>query len=102
VIFANTGGDLAYNVVMTDPIPNDTDFKVGSVSTNLGSTGLTVSVSYSDDGGLSWGWIPTSGAGGAPPGYDATVTHVRWSFSGTLVSLPPDNTGSIVFTVRIR
>ena len=102
VTFANTGGDLAYNVVMTDPIPADTDFKVGSVVTNLGSTGLAVSVSYSDDGGLSWGWSPVGGAGGAPPGYDGTVTHVRWTFSGTLPALPPDNTGSIAFSVRIR
>jgi uncharacterized repeat protein (TIGR01451 family) len=102
VTFANTGGDLAHDVVVIDPIPADTDFKIGSAATSLGTTGLSVGVSYSDDGGLSWGWTPTSGAGGAPSGYDRTVTHVRWTFVGTLSPLPPDNTGVVAFSVRIQ
>ena len=72
------------------------------LDTNLGSTGLSVVVDYSNDGGMTWSWTPTSGAGGAPSGYDATVTDVRWTFGGTLSPISPDDTGSVAFTARIR
>jgi len=102
VLFTNGGGNEALNVVITDPIPTSTDFEVGSVSTSLGTTGLSVTVEYSDDGGSSWTYTPSSGAGGAPTGYDGTVTHVRWTFTGDLDSTAPDNAGTIGMSVRIQ
>ena len=109
VAFTNTGGSPATAFVLTDPNPatvlkiNDyTDFKVGSVVNSLGTTGLTVVVAYSNNNGTSWTYTPTSGAGGAPAGYDRTVTHIRWTFTGNLSQTAPNNAGSVSFTTRIR
>lgn len=109
VAFANTGGSPATNFVLTDPNPattlkiNDyTDFKVGSVVNSLGTTGLTVTVAYSNNNGATWTYTPVSGAGGAPAGYDRTVTHLRWTFTGSLSQTAPNNSGSVSFTTRIR
>ncbi|HEY0173592.1 MAG TPA: DUF11 domain-containing protein, partial [Pyrinomonadaceae bacterium] len=109
VAFANTGGSPATAFVLTDPNPatvlkiNDhTDFKVGSVTSSLGTTGLTVLVAYTNNSGATWTYVPVSGAGGAPAGYDRTVTHIRWTFTGSLSHTAPNNAGSISFTTRIR
>lgn len=98
--FAGTAA--ATSVVITDPIPANTDFKVGSATQALGSTGLSVVIAYSSDGGTSWSYSPASGAGGAPAGYDRLVTHVRWTFTGNLSPTAPNNTGSMGFVLRIR
>jgi len=102
VVFTNSGASAAQNFVITDPVPADTDFKVGSAAQNLGSTGLGVSVSYSSDGGATWNYTPVSGGGSAPAGYDRTVTHVRWAFSGALSQASPNNSGNVGFTTRVR
>ncbi len=100
--FTNGGGTPASTFVITDPIPANTDFKVGSAAAVVGTSGLVPTITYSNDGGTSYTYTPTSGAGGAPPGYDRSVTHVRWSFGGNLTTVSPDNTGSVSFSVRIR
>jgi uncharacterized repeat protein (TIGR01451 family)/fimbrial isopeptide formation D2 family protein len=101
--FTNTGGRVARGMVITDPLPTNTDLKVGSVQTSLGSTGLTVTVLYSYDGGANFvATPPTSGGGGAPAGYDRSVTHVRWVFTGDLSHAAPNNAGSVQFVARIR
>jgi uncharacterized repeat protein (TIGR01451 family) len=105
ITFTNIGGAAAQNLVIKDPIPSFTDFKVGSVTTSLGTTGLTVTVAYSNDNGSTWTYTPTSGAGGAPAGYDrnlVSTTIVRWTFTGNLSQTSPNNTGSVSFTSRIR
>jgi uncharacterized repeat protein (TIGR01451 family)/fimbrial isopeptide formation D2 family protein len=102
IVFTNAGGRSAVNLVITDPIPANTDFKVGSVTTTLGTTGLTVVVAYSKDGGTTWTYTPASGAGGAPPGYDRMATNIRWTFTGNLSNTAPNNSGSVGFTSRIR
>lgn len=109
--FTNTGGTPAANFVITDPsLPpistlklNDyTYFKVGSEMSTL-PAGLSISaIRYSDNNGATWTYSPTSGADGAPAGYDARVTHIRWEFSGNLSHQAPNNTGSVSFTVRIK
>ena len=102
VTFANTGGTVAVDPVVVDARPAATDFKVGSVTTNLGTTGLTVAITYSNDGGTTWAYTPVSGGGGAPGGYDRNTTNVRFSFTGNLSASAPNNTGGTGFTVRIR
>jgi uncharacterized repeat protein (TIGR01451 family) len=102
IVFTNTGNAPAISLVITDPIPANTDFKVGSVTTSLGTTGLTVTIAYSSNGGSTWTYTPVSGGGSAPAGYDRNVTNVRWTFGGNLSPTSPNNTGSIGFTVRIR
>jgi uncharacterized repeat protein (TIGR01451 family) len=102
VAFTNTGGAAAISFVMTDPVPTNTDFKVGSVTSSLGTTGLTVAVAYSNNGGTTWTYTPASGGGGASAGYDRNVTNVRWTFTGNLSQTPPNNAGSVSFTAKIR
>jgi uncharacterized repeat protein (TIGR01451 family) len=109
IAFSNTGGYPASAFILTDPDPatvlkiNDyMDFKVGSVVNSLGTTGLTVAVTYSNNNGATWTYTPASGAGGAPAGYDRNVTHIRWSFTGNLSQTSPNNSGSVSFTSRIR
>jgi uncharacterized repeat protein (TIGR01451 family) len=102
IVFTNSGGTAATSLVITDPIPANTDFKVGSVTNSLGTTGLTVTVAYSNDGGSTWTYTPVSGGGGAPAGYDRSVTNIRWTFTGSLSQTPPNNSGSDSFTARIR
>ncbi len=102
IVFTNTGGSAASNMVITDPVPANTDFKVGSVTNTLGTTGLSVVVSYSNDGGATWTYTPASGRGSAPTNYDRVITHVRWSLTGSLSQNSPNNSGTISFTAQIR
>ncbi len=100
--FSNVGGSAAFEFVITDPIPANTDFKLGSVTSSLGTTGLTPTLAYSNNGGATWTYTPLSAAGGAPTGYDRNVTHVRWSFAASLSQTSPNNGGSVGLTARIR
>jgi parallel beta-helix repeat protein len=112
IVYTNSGGQPANNFIIVDPNPLDidplervlrhVDFKVGSMTSSTGTTGLVATFEYSDDGGITWTYTPVSGAGGAPAGYDRNVTNVRWVFAGSLSATVPDNTGSVGFTVRIR
>jgi uncharacterized repeat protein (TIGR01451 family) len=102
IIFTNTGGSAAQGLTIIDGVPANTDFKVGSVVTNLGTTGLTVTVAYSNNSGTTYAYTPASGGGGAVAGYDRSVTNVRWTFTGNLSQTSPANTGDVRFTTRIR
>lgn len=110
ITFTNTGGQGAANFRLTDPDPSNvtmrlntnTDFKLGSVTNSLGTTGLTAAVAYSNDNGATFSYTPVSAGGGAAAGYDRNVTHLRWSFTGTLSNSAPNNTGNISFVVKIR
>jgi len=100
--FSNGGTAPGSILVITDPVPPNTDFKVGSVTSSLGTTGLTVVVAYSNNGGSTYVYTPVSGGGGAPAGYDRLVTNIRWSFTGNLSQTSPNNAGSVSFIARIR
>ncbi len=102
VTFTNSGGAAASSFVISDAIPTNTDFKVGSVVNTLGTTGLTVVVAYSNNSGSTWTYTPVSGGGGAPAGYDRNVTNVRWTFTGSLSQTSPNNAGNVAFIARIR
>jgi uncharacterized repeat protein (TIGR01451 family) len=102
IAFTNTGTAGASSLVVTDPIPANTDFKLGSVTSSLGTTGLALTVAYSLDNGSTWTYTPVSGGGGASSGYDRTVTNIKWTFTGSLSQTSPNNTGNVGFTSRIR
>jgi uncharacterized repeat protein (TIGR01451 family) len=109
ITFSSTGGNAARNLVITDPDPSSTlrlststAFKIGSVTSSLGSTGLTLTVTYSNNNGASYTYTPVSGAGGAPAGHDGTVTHIRFQFTGNLSTTSGSNSGSVSFKVRIK
>jgi uncharacterized repeat protein (TIGR01451 family) len=102
VVFTNDGGVAAQVFIVVDPIPAYTDFKLGSASAGLGTTGMTVAVEYSNDNAATWTYTPVSAGGGASANYDRSVTHVRWRFTGNLSQTSPNNTGSISLTAKIR
>jgi hypothetical protein len=90
----------ASSIVVTDVIdPSKTDFKVGSITSNLATGISAVTTAYSSDNGSTWTYTPVSLAGGAPPGFDRMVTNVRSTLTGIL---GPQATGDAGFTVRIR
>jgi hypothetical protein len=101
VQFSNGGGSLATGLVIVDALRPYVDFKLGSPTSNLGTTGLTVAIAYSNNGGSTFTYTPASAGGGAPAGYDRNVTHIRWSFTGSLSPTAPSNAGSVGFTARI-
>jgi uncharacterized repeat protein (TIGR01451 family) len=109
IAFSNTGGQPASNFRLIDPDPasglrldTSTAFKLGSAAAALGTTTLTVAFEYSNDNGATWRYTPASAAGGAPAGYDNTVTHIRWTFTGSLSHTAPNNAGTVSFIVRVR
>ncbi|PYS68403.1 MAG: hypothetical protein DMF69_20325, partial [Acidobacteria bacterium] len=102
VVFTNSGSGIAASVEISDPIPPNTDYKVGSETHNVGTSGLAVAVTYSNDGGVSYTYAPVSSGGGAPAGYDRNVTNIRWTFTGSLTQISPNNSGTVSFTARIR
>ena len=102
ITVTNSGGSNATGIVLVDSLRNNVDFKLGSVTSSLGTSGLTVSAAYSNNGAVSFSYTPVSGAGGAAVGYDRTVTHVRWTFTGSLSQTGPNNVVSVGLIARIR
>ncbi len=100
VVASSTGGlSDATAIVVVDSIPAYAGFRIGSASFNAGTSTLTYSISYSDDGGTTWAYTPGTGACSAPAGYDYCVTHVRWILGG---NMPPDRSFQIGMVVRVR
>jgi uncharacterized repeat protein (TIGR01451 family) len=103
ISFTNSGLSAANSFRITDPNPantalklnTNTDYKIGSATTSLGTTSLTATVSFSNDNGINYNYTPVSGGGGAPAGFDRNVTHIRWTFSGSLSQIAPNNMGSV-------
>lgn len=103
ITFTNNGGAGAQIFVINDPVPPNTDFKIGSSTINSGTTGLTIVTEYSDDNGVSWSYLPASGGGGASVGYDRNVKAIRWRVTaGNLSQTSPNNIGEVGFIVKIR
>ncbi len=112
IVYTNSGGKPASNFVIIDPntgnadplerVFHNVDFKIGSIASTPGTSGLVASFAYSNNGGSTWTYTPVSGGGGAPAGYDRNVTNVRWTFAGNLSQTAPNNTGNVSFVVRIR
>ncbi|MEF3245299.1 MAG: DUF11 domain-containing protein [Caldisericaceae bacterium] len=68
--YGNTGNLTATNTVITDHIPSNTRFVVGSATQPAG-----VTVEYSNDNGATWSYTPTAGGDGTDP----NVTDIRWN-----------------------
>jgi uncharacterized repeat protein (TIGR01451 family) len=73
------------SLAITDPVPADSSFVVGSVVFTDGSTssGLTMSaanVSYSNDNGATWTYTPVAGGDGTDP----NVTNIKFSPQGSM------------------
>ena len=102
VDYRNIGSTDLTGVVVYDVVPAWTWFQVGSVNTGTPPVGVSsVNVEYSNDNGATWTYVPASGAGGAPAGYDGSVTNVRWVLTGTIAAGDASAVG-VSFTVRIQ
>ncbi len=101
LLVTNNGGDNATSVVVVDTLAPTVQFKMGSVSNTL-PAGVTVVVAYSNDGGLTWTYVPASGACSAPANYDRCVNRVRWTFQNPLSATAPNNTATLRFVAQIR
>ena len=78
LVVSNTGSAGADNVVVEDAVPANTAFVLSPVVTNpVGAT-----VTYSNDGGGTWAYVPVDSGDGSDP----LVTHVRIDF-GTVAGL---------------
>ena len=92
-----TGLSSASTIVVTEPVPANTGFRVGSATFFPGTSTVSAVLSYSD--GAAWTYSPASGGCAAPAGYDDCVKSVRWTMSGTM---PAGTSFGVGFTVRIR
>lgn len=102
VDYQNLGSSDLTTIVIYDAVPAWTQYQVGSAVTGTAPASITsITIEYSDDNGATWAYAPVSGGGGAPAGYDANVTNVRWVFAGNLLAGGASTTG-IGFTVRIQ
>ena len=97
----NGGTSNAAGVALVDTLAPAVQFKVGSAVTTL-PTGVTAVLTYSNDGGTTWTYVPVSAACSAPAGYDRCVNRIRWQLQNALSYTAPDNTGSLQFVAQIR
>ncbi len=77
-------------------------FKVETASQPTGSSGVSATISYSNNGGSTDAYTSVSGAcGTAVAGYDTSVTNVRWTMVGTIPATSASNSGSVGFRARV-
>ena len=84
IVATAAGNSDATSIAVVDSIPSEVGLRIGSATFNPGTSSLSATVSYSNDGGATWTYLPASGACGAPAGYDYCVTHVRWTLAGVI------------------
>ena len=101
VALSNIGSSNAASVVVVDTLPAAVFFQVGSVVNTL-PAGVSALVDYSNNGGATWTYVPTSGGCGAPAGFDGCVNRVRWRLQNPLSSTAPNNTGTLQLVTQIR
>lgn len=96
VYVSNVGYGIATSVVALDNLSPFTAFRLDTFGAGLNvrftdgspSSALVLGgVTYSSDNGSTFTYVPASGGGGAPAGYDANVTHVRIPLSGNMAGL---------------
>jgi uncharacterized repeat protein (TIGR01451 family) len=99
--YANVGAASLTTIVIYDAIPAWTQYRVSSASQGTLAPGITgITIEFSNDGGATWTYTPVSGGGGAPANFDASVTNVRWTLTGSLAG-GSGTVDGVSFTVRI-
>lgn len=95
--FENRGDQPATNIVITNPVPNDSIYKAGS------AFGSGTTITYSVDGGQTYdapAALRVTGEDGQPRTATAEdYTHIRWVYTQ---SLQPGATGNVTFRTIIR
>ena len=99
----NEGGSPARNLSLYDIIPANTDFKVGSVTFDPGTSGIAAPTVVFTNAARIPGDpppVPSPFTPYTPSGtYDPQVTYIRWSFAA---DIPAGATASVSFTVKVR
>jgi uncharacterized repeat protein (TIGR01451 family) len=95
--FTNKGNKPAGNIVINNPIPENTAFVSGS------AFGTSTAITYSVNGGKSYD-LPNKLKINAPGGAERQAeprdyTHIRWRYVG---ELPPGKRGEVGFRVVIK
>jgi hypothetical protein len=99
--YRNISETRIVDLVIQNTIPTSTQYRVGSSTAGRPPASIRgVQLLYSADGGITWDYRPVSGGGGAPPNYDARVTHVRFSMTGNLLPGVASEHG-VGFSVRV-
>lgn len=103
---SNISGAAANNVVIRLVLDPFTALRLNTfganqpIQLNAGASGLsTDTITYSDDGGATFSYVPTSGGGGAPAGFDANVTTIRITTSGSMAA---GSNISVLYDAAIR
>ncbi|MBI5845628.1 MAG: hypothetical protein HZB23_13270 [Deltaproteobacteria bacterium] len=95
--YTNLGAETAFGTVLTDAIPAYTRLIVATTGGTLAvapSQSAAGAITYSNDGGITFTYVPVAGADGA----DSTVTHIRYAVGAVV----PGGTGTITFRVLIN
>ena len=97
VTYTNTGDQPAENITITNPVPEHMDYVVRS------ATGDNASVSFSVDGGESFGVEQdlsiTDAQGTQRPAAADDYTHVRWIVGSNVA---PGASGTVQFTAIVE
>lgn len=97
ISFENNGKDKADEVVINDPIPNNSKYRVGS------AVGKNTKITFSIDGGKSFGdpddLVVKDKDGKEWRAKPESYTHIRWTFKG---SLAPGEKGEVSFKTQIK
>ena len=90
VQIVNTGAGVGTEVVLTDDLSPYGAFYLGagtpfSITDSSPASGVSLGTpQYSNNKGATWLYAPVSGGGGAPAGYDGTVTNWRVPMIGSI------------------
>ena len=109
VVVTNAAQGLATSVALADSLSPYYSWGVNSYGTNapfrftdgVPASGVTLGTPlFSRDKGATWTYVPVSGGGGAPAGYDANVTDWKIPMTGTMNANGANFT--LTYTVRIN
>jgi len=96
-IFENVSNKAASDIVINNPVPNDTTYKAGSVF------GKDCAIAFSADGGKTFGAaenLKIKGANGQQRNaLPSEYTHIRWTYKGQLA---PGKFGEVGFRAVIK
>ncbi|MDH5611777.1 MAG: hypothetical protein OEY66_04910 [Gammaproteobacteria bacterium] len=97
ITFENIGNDSAENIVINDPVPNNSKYRVGSAA------GENTMISFSIDGGKNFGnpeeLVVKDKNGKEWTAKPESYTHIRWVYNKALA---PGQKGEITFKTQIK
>jgi len=93
----NVGQEPATNIVITDPLPQELDYRAGS------AMGEDTSITFSVDGGKSYdvanALVVVDEGGAAKPAEPEDYTHIRWQLNS---ALEPGSSRYVRFRARLQ